>query len=38
MEGPAVIEEYASTTLLFPLDVARVAESAELIITLGGKA
>jgi N-methylhydantoinase A len=36
IEGPAVIHEYASTTLLFPGDVARVAESAELIVHLGG--
>ena len=34
--GPAVIHEYASTTLLFPDDTARVAESGDLIITLGG--
>ena len=36
IQGPAVVHEYASTTLLFPGDVALVAESAELIVTLGG--
>jgi N-methylhydantoinase A len=36
IEGPAVVHEYASTTLLFPGDVAHVAESAELIVHLGG--
>jgi len=36
IEGPAVVHEYASTTLLFPGDLAQVAESAELIVTLGG--
>jgi len=35
--GPAVIHEYASTTLLFPGDVAVVAESADLIVHLGGQ-
>jgi N-methylhydantoinase A len=38
IEGPAVIHEYASTTLLFPGDVTQVAESAELIVHLGGHA
>ncbi|MBX5468210.1 MAG: hydantoinase/oxoprolinase family protein [Firmicutes bacterium] len=36
VEGPAVIEEYASTTLLFPQDVAEVAQTGELIIAVGG--
>lgn len=36
--GPAVVHEYASTTVLFPGDVAHVAESAELIVNLGGSA
>jgi N-methylhydantoinase A len=36
IDGPAVIHEYASTTLLFPGDVAQVTESAELIVHLGG--
>jgi N-methylhydantoinase A len=34
IEGPAVIEEYASTTVLFPGDRARVAETGELIVTV----
>ncbi len=33
--GPAIIEEYASTTVLFEGDVARVADSGEIIITVG---
>lgn len=32
VEGPAVIEEYASTTVLFPGDRARVAETGELVV------
>jgi len=32
-----VIHEYASTTLLFPQDTAHVAESGDLIVTLGGQ-
>ncbi len=32
--GPAVIEEYASTTLLFPGDVAEAAPTGELLIRL----
>jgi N-methylhydantoinase A len=35
IEGPAVIEEYASTTVLFPGDRARVAETGELIVAVG---
>ena len=35
--GPAIIEEYASTTLLFSSDVARVTDTGEIIITVGGK-
>jgi N-methylhydantoinase A len=38
VHGPAVIEEYASTTLLFERDVARVAGTGELIITVGARA
>jgi len=34
IEGPAVIEEYASTTVLFPGDRLRVAETGELIVTV----
>lgn len=34
--GPAVIQEYASTTLLFPEDIAEVARSGELLIRLAG--
>jgi N-methylhydantoinase A len=33
--GPAVVQEYASTTLLFPGDRLRVAETGELLIDLG---
>jgi N-methylhydantoinase A len=36
--GPAVIQEYASTTVLYPQDVAEVAETGEIVITLGGEA
>jgi N-methylhydantoinase A len=32
--GPAIIQEYASTTLLFPGDIARATETGELIITI----
>jgi N-methylhydantoinase A len=35
VEGPAVIEEYASTTLLHPGDVARCAPTGELLIEIG---
>ncbi|HUY06213.1 MAG TPA: hydantoinase/oxoprolinase family protein [Acidimicrobiales bacterium] len=34
--GPAVIEEYASTTVLFPSDEAMVAETGELVVSIGG--
>jgi N-methylhydantoinase A len=34
IEGPAVIEEYASTTVLFSGDRLRVAETGELMITV----
>jgi N-methylhydantoinase A len=33
--GPAIIEEYASTTVLFEGDVAKTADSGEIIVTLG---
>ncbi|HLH26138.1 MAG TPA: hydantoinase/oxoprolinase family protein [Chloroflexota bacterium] len=36
VSGPAIVEEYASTTLLFPGDVARAAPTGELIISIGG--
>ena len=36
IEGPAVIQEYASTTLLFPQDHAEVTHSGELLIRLAG--
>jgi N-methylhydantoinase A len=36
VEGPAVIWEYASTTLLFAGDTMSVAPSGELIVQLGG--
>ncbi len=35
--GPAVIQEIATTTLLWPGDVCRVAETGEMIITVAGK-
>lgn len=38
IDGPAVIEEYASTTVLFPGDRARTADTGELIITVGSAA
>ena len=34
IEGPAVIEEYASTTVLFPGDRLRVADTGELLVTV----
>jgi hypothetical protein len=36
MAGPCVIEEYASTTVLFEGDTAEVAETGELLIEVGG--
>ena len=33
--GPALIEEYGTTTLLYPGDKCRVAPSGELIIAVG---
>ena len=35
IEGPAVIQEYASTTLLFPQDRAEVTPTRELVIHIG---
>jgi len=35
--GPAVIQEQATTTLLWPGDVCRVAETGEMIIQVAGK-
>ena len=35
MNGPAIIQEYASTTVLFPQDHAEVARSGELVIQVG---
>jgi N-methylhydantoinase A len=34
--GPTVVQEYASTTVLFPGDKALVASTGELVVTLGG--
>jgi N-methylhydantoinase A len=34
LEGPAVVQEYASTTLLFPGDRLRVADTGELLVHL----
>lgn len=36
IEGPAVVEEYASTTVLFSGDRARVADTGELVIDVRG--
>ena len=33
--GPAIIQEYACTTVLFPGDTATVAETSELVIDIG---
>jgi N-methylhydantoinase A len=35
VSGPAVVQEYASTTVLFPGDEMHVAPSGEMIITIG---
>jgi N-methylhydantoinase A len=35
IDGPAVVEEYASTTVLFAGDRLRVADTGELIVTVG---
>ena len=36
IEGPAVIQEYASTTVLFPGDACVVAPTGEIVITVAG--
>jgi N-methylhydantoinase A len=36
--GPAIISEYASTTVLFPGDRLTVADTGELLISIGGEA
>lgn len=36
IKGPAIIQEYASTTVLFPGDLAEVADTGEIIIHIGG--
>jgi N-methylhydantoinase A len=36
IKGPAVVEEYASTTVLFDGDHLEVADTGELVITVGG--
>ena len=36
VDGPAIVEEYASTTVLLPGDVARPSPSGELIVAVGG--
>jgi N-methylhydantoinase A len=36
--GPAIIQEYASTTALFPQDYAEVMASGELLVQVGGQA
>jgi N-methylhydantoinase A len=35
VSGPAVVQEYASTTVLFPGDEMQVAPSGEMIVTIG---
>jgi N-methylhydantoinase A len=35
IEGPALIEEYGSTTVMFADDGARISATGEIIITLG---
>jgi N-methylhydantoinase A len=35
IEGPALIEEYGSTTVMFAGDRARISASGEVIITVG---
>ena len=36
IDGPAIIQEYASTTALFPQDRVEVTVSGELLIHVGG--
>jgi N-methylhydantoinase A/oxoprolinase/acetone carboxylase beta subunit len=36
IDGPAIIQEYASTTALFPQDHAEVTASGELLVHVGG--
>ncbi len=36
LTGPALIQEYASTTVIYEGDVCQVSDTGELIITLGG--
>ena len=36
IDGPAIIQEYASTTVLFPQDRAEVTRSGELLVRVGG--
>jgi N-methylhydantoinase A len=36
IDGPALIQEYASTTVLFPQDCAEVMRSGELLVRVGG--
>ena len=36
--GPALIEEHGTTTVLFETDALTVAESGEMIVTVGGAA
>jgi N-methylhydantoinase A len=38
IDGPAIIQEYASTTALFPQDRAEVTASGELLVRVGGHA
>jgi N-methylhydantoinase A len=35
-EGPAIVQEHGTTTVMFPGDVCTVAATGELVITVGG--
>jgi N-methylhydantoinase A len=37
VEGPAIVEEYASTTVLWPGDVLRRSETGELLVRVGAQ-
>jgi N-methylhydantoinase A len=35
IKGPALVQEYASTTVMFAGDAARVADTGEIVISVG---
>jgi N-methylhydantoinase A len=35
VKGPALIQEYGSTTVVFPQDVCEVAPTGEIVISIG---